>query len=98
MFTTLKHRGLFGGYTSPPKTNAKWTHISRFIYDPRSINFNQEGPVRYRNCATVLVKKEVKDTIDSVFQEIFKVDIEYKMDTTYGEIISEVSKEICERA
>jgi len=98
MFTTLKHRGVLGGYTSPPKTSTRWTNILRFVYDPRSISFNQEDPVRYRSCGTVLVRKEVKDTIDSVFQEIFRIDIEYKMDATYGEIISDVSKEICELA
>ena len=95
MFTTLKKKGLFGGISG---TNPRFKDILRFIHDPISINFNQEDPVRYRSCATVLVRKEVKDTIDSVFQEIFRIDIEYKMDTTYGEIISEVSKEICELA
>ena len=96
MFTTLKGRTWLGSPTS--KTSKRWPDILRFIHDPISINFNQEDHMRYTSCGTVLVRKEVKDTIDSVFQEIFKIDIEYKMDTPYGDIISEVSKEMCELA
>jgi len=96
MFTTIKGSTWLGSPTS--KTSKRWTDILRFVHDPISIDFNHEDPIRYRSCGTVLVRKEVKDTIDSVFQEIFKIDIEYKMDTPYGDIISEVSKEMCELA
>ena len=72
-------------------------NILRFVYDPISINFKSENEMRYVSCGTVLIRKEVKDTIDSVFEKIFRIDIEYKMDTTYGDIVSEVSKEMCER-
>jgi len=96
MFTTIKGSTWLGSPTS--KTSKRWTDILRFVHDPISIDFNQDDPMRYRSCGTVLVRKEVKDTIDSVFQEIFRIDIEYKMDTPYGDIISEVSKEMCELA
>ena len=74
MFTTLKGKTWFGSATS--KTHPE---ILRFVHDPIFIDFNKEDPMRYRSCGTVLVRKEVKDTIDSVFQEIFRIDIGSKL-------------------
>ena len=63
---------------------------------------------RYQNCGSVLVPKSTKAKIDSIFQEIYgktvplvpkgsaEIEIDFKLDWTYGDILDSVIRSRCE--
>ena len=80
----------------------------RFVYDPKNqhdkeyiskVNSKIEEESDRREtteiCGVVLVPKEVKASVDSVFQKLVTVELEFELGVTYGHIVETVFRNMC---